>query len=308
MARTALWAPAHRVLQRSSNISALNASPNAAPSMDLGGHGIQDPRMPWNTGNSSAGAQAIGWYISGPHPVIDYVPSTLSTVAIAAAQVPVAGTPLVLVSSTGGGITVAAAAQFVLPSLNTVPSGSLLIDTAPAVIRYGSSDYTVFYDPATIVGRNIQILSVGDDHLASATVAGYDTYGYPLHETITLTNAGTAEGKKAFKWVSSITPAGTLSGANVSVGQGDVYGLPMLLNSIWSLTGFWNNAIVTGAGTPVVADTNAATATTGDVRGTYLVGGAASNGTRRLQLFMHPSLSQMVSLGMINGLVGVPQF
>jgi hypothetical protein len=298
------------VLQRSSNISALNASPNAAPSMDLGGHGIQDPRMPWNTGNSSAGAQAIGWYISGPHPVIDYVPSTLSSVAIAAAQVPVAGTPLVLVSSTGGGITVAAAAQFVLPSLNTVPSGSLLIDTAPAVIRYGSSDYTVFYDPATIVGRNIQILSVGDDHLATFTVAGYDTYGYPLHETITGSSGapGTAVGKKAFKWVTSVTPAGTLSGSNVSVGQGDTYGLPMLLNSIWSLTGFWNNLLVTGAGTPVIADTTAvATATTGDVRGTYLVG-SASNGPKRLQLFMHPSLSQMVSLGMVQGIVGVTPF
>lgn len=308
MARTALWAPAHRVLQRAPYPGIASPAPNAAPSLDAGGMGIQDARLPWNSANSATGAQAIGWYLAGPHPVIDAVPSTLSTVAISAAAVPTAGTPLVLVSSSGAGITVLSSSALVLPSLNTIPSGTLVIDSSPAVIRFGASDYTVFYDAGTSIARNIQIRSVGDDSGATFLVSGYDLYGYPMTERITGSSGapGTATGKKAFKFVTSIVPAGTLSGSNVSVGQGDTYGLPLLLNATTALMGFWNNLIITGAGTATVADTNAPTSVTGDVRGTYLVG-SASDGSKRLQVYQHPSVAQMQSLGLITGVFGKTQ-
>jgi hypothetical protein len=277
--------------------------------MDFLGAGIQDPRMPWNSANSSTGAQAIGWYLEGGHPVIDYVPSTLSIVSIAAAQAPTAGVALTLVSSTALGITVTATPTFVMPSLLTIPSGSLAIDGVPTYLRFGQQNYTVFYNPGTCVGRNVQVHSAGDDHLGTISIVGWDVYGYPMHETITLGNAATVQGKKAFKFIASATPAGTLSGSNIGVGQGDVYGCPIVLNAVTGLSGFWNNLIITGAGTAVAADTTSpATATTGDVRGTYLTG-SASDGTKRLQLVMHPSLGAVSAANaLVTGLVGVTQF
>lgn len=308
MARTALWAPAHRVLQRSPFPGINPSPPNASPSIDAGGSGIQDGRLPWNSANSSTGAQVLGFALSG-HPVVDAVPATLTGTAIAAAQVPVAATPMTLVSTTGAGITVLATAFQCLPSLLTIPVNTLVIETVPAYIRFGNSDYSVFYDVGTTIARNIQIVTLGDETAATFLVSGWDFYGYPMTERITGVNNSTATGKKAFKFVSSVVPAGTLSGSNVSVGQGDTYGLPLLLSATPSINGFWNNVIITGTGTPTAADaTSPATATTGDVRGTYLVGGGGgSNGTRRLQIFQRPSLGQMQSKGLIGGLFGVTQ-
>lgn len=306
MARTALWAPAHRVLQRSPFPGIASPAPNAAPSMDLGGSGFQDARLPWNSANSSTGAQVLG-FPSSNHPWVDAVPSTLSVVAIAAAQVPVAGTPLTLVSATGAGINVLATALQLMPSLNTIPVNALCIDAIPLYIRFGNGDYTAFYDVGTTTARNIQIASAGDDTGATFLVAGFDIYGYPMSERITGVSAGTAVGKKAFKFVTAVTPAGTLSGSNVNVGQGDTFGFPVLVSAITSLWGFWNNLIITGAGTVTAADaTTPATTTTGDVRGTYLVG-SASNNTKRLQIFQRPSIGQMQSKGFITGVFGVTQ-
>ena len=56
---------------------------------------------------------------------------------------------------------------------------------------------------------------------------------------------------------------------------------------------------------PKAVTTNPATATTGDVRGTYALQGSASNGTRRLVMLNHPTVG---NIGTAAGLAGVPQF
>lgn len=306
MARTAFWGPAHRVMQRLA-LGAGGGPPNAAPSLDMGGQGIQDSRLPWNMANSSKVGQVIGWMGAG-HPFLDFVPSTLSTTAIAAAQVPVSGTPLTLVSSTGGGITVSSSPTLLLPSLNTIPSGSLFIDSIPTYDRFGLTDFTTFYNAATMGARCITVTSVGNDSGATITIVGFDCYGYTIHQTLTMANAGAVTTTKAFKGIISATPSGTLSGSNVSLGQSDVYGLPIYsVSTSNQVTGFWNNLIITGAGTVVSGVTTTASATTGDVRGTYTVG-SASNGTKRLTVYLHPVLSNMITNGINNGLFGVPQF
>lgn len=306
MARTALWGPAHRVMQRMP-LGTSGGPPNAAPSLDMGGSGIQDTRLLWNSANSATGAQVIGWMGAG-HPLLDFVPSTLSTVAIAAAQVPVANTKLTLVSATGAGITVSSSATLMLPSGIIIPTGALFIDSIPVYNRFGTNDITALYSAGTMGARAISIASVGNDSAAVFNVVGWDIYGYLMHEAITGANAGTATGKKAFKALLSITPTGTLSGSNVSVGQSDVYGLPIFgVSTSNQVTGFWNNLIITGTGTVTSGVTTAATATTGDVRGTYLVG-SASNNTKRLTVYEHPVLANMVTNGLTNGIFGVPQF
>lgn len=311
-ARTAFWAPAHRVMGRVAPGSGAAAQPPwIAPSMDAVGNGYQDARWPWNQGSAASVPNVIGWYDPGCHPVLDVVPSTLTVTAIAAAQVPVAATPLTLVSSTGAGITVSSSATVMYPSGVSVPAGSLFIDSIPVYRNFGltsgSNEYanTICYDAATMLGRAVAIHSAGDDTGATFAVAGWDIYGYPQTETITGGNNATVNGKKAFKAIASITPAGTLSGSNVNAGQSDIFGLPMLATAQSAIQGFWNAIILNGVGTFVAADTTSpATATTGDVRGTY-VPASASNNTKRLTLYMHPSLSQMVTSGINIGMFGV---
>lgn len=315
-ARTAFWAPAHRVMARMPPGSGATAQPMfIAPSMDAVGNGVQDARWPWNNGNNATVPNVVGWYDLGSHPVLDLVPSALTTTAIAAAQVPTAGVALTLVSTTGAGITVTSSTTYMLPSGNTIASGSLFIDSVPVYRTFGptsgSSEYanTICYDAATMLGRAVAIRSVGDDSGATFAVVGYDIYGYPMTETITGSSGapGTANGKKAFKAITSITPAGTLSGSNVSVGQSDIFGLPILATAQSALQGYWNNLITYNVGTFVAAVlTSPATATTGDVRGT-LVPGSASDGSKRLTLFQHPSLSQMITSGINVGMFGVTQ-
>jgi hypothetical protein len=281
--------------------------PNAAPSADVGGSFLQDPRLQWNLANSSTGAQVIGWYTLAP--LIDEVPATLGTTSLAAAQVPVVNTPMTLVSTTGAGITVSTSAFTALPSGNVIPSGALYIDGLLDYIRFGTTDYTCVYDPTVMISRCLAVQSVGNDSGCTMSLVGYDVYGYVIHDTITMGSGSTVNTTKAFKVLTSATViSGTLSGSNVSIGCSDIYGMPIQCARASMIWGFWNNLIMAGAGTFTAAvTTSPATALTGDVRGTYLVG-SGSNGTKRLTLHVMPDPNLMASQNMTQGVAGVTQF
>ena len=121
------------------------------------------------------------------------------------------------------------------------------------------------------------------------TVAGYDIFGQPMTETITVgAGAVTGWGLKAWKYITSVTPNVT-DAHNYSVGTSDVFGLHGR-SLIWEDTRVaWDAATMTADTGWVAADTTTpATATTGDVRGTIQtsasgggsgIGGTASNGS-----------------------------
>lgn len=281
-------------------------NPDAGPSAFFGGVGIPDPRVGYNVTRQGG----IMWY--GTDVVaIDQVPSTISTTAVAAAQAPVAGTPLTLVSATGAGITVLASAVTVWASGNLIPAGALAIDGAPGLVQLGnlaqlSTGVTrcSAYDPTKAIARGLTITSVGNDSGATFLVSGYDLYGYPQTQLITGANAGAANSTKTWKFITSILPAGTLSGSNVSVGQNDIYGLPIYAPR-WGayVTLFWNNAAIAASTGFVAGDTTApATNITGDVRGTYAVQ-SASDGTKRLQMVLSPPVASTLTSA---GLFGQP--
>lgn len=285
-------------------------SGSRSPSLFDQGLGIMDPRAPYAynpgqaTGGSTVGDRgAYGWWGVTHIAICNQAPSTISAVAIAAAQVPVAGTALTLVSVTGGGITVST--SITSASSGATVTGLLAIDGAMTAVQNGVSGGNFFWDPTKAIARAVQITSVGDDSAATATVAGYDIYSYPMTETITLTNAGVATGKKAFKYIASITPAGTLSGSNVSVGQSDVIGFMLRSDLFQYLRIFWPDTTLIAANTGYTAavTTDPATATTGDVRGTYALP-VASNNTRRLVMFLQVPLA---NTGTAAGLVGITQ-
>jgi hypothetical protein len=252
---------------------------------------------------SAAGKVGYGWYTSNCF-VIDAVPSQLAAANIAAAQVPVAATAMTLVSSSGSGITVNS--SVVNPATGLTVTGLLAIDTAMAPVKFGTSTFeeVACWDPTKAIARNIRITSVGNDSTATFTVRGYDVYGIAMSETITGANAGIASGAKAFKYIASVTPAGTLSGSNASVGTGDVFGLPLRADLFPYTRIFWNNAAITAStGFTAAVTTDPATATTGDTRGTYAVQ-SASDGTKRLTVWVQPTLSALSS---VTGLLGITQ-
>lgn len=311
MARSALTAPAHVVAKRPA-LGNANSDPNLAPSMGYGGFGLQDHRLMFNTINSANGAQALGWFTFDSVPVVDQVPSTIATANIAALANAVSGTAMTLVSATGAGITVMASSFLALPSQTTVPSGTLAIDGLPGYIRFGMGDITAFHDPTKAIARAISITGVASGTGGAFAVVGFDLYGYPMHETITVgAGVNTVNGKKAWKFITSVTP-GFSDAHNYSVGTTDIYGFGMRVDQ-WNYADVYYGTppavLITASTGFVVADaTTPATATTGDVRGTYAAQ-SASDGTKKLQLFVGPTLAQSANAaGAAVGFFGVTQF
>jgi hypothetical protein len=102
---------------------------------------------------------------------------------------------------------------------------------------------------------------------AVLTVTGEDVYG---NEMVESSASGTSmTGKKAFKKITSVVPSANITGA--TVGSGDVLGLPVFLPATGFVLKELQDGAAATAGTLVAGDRTAggATATTGDVRGTY---------------------------------------
>lgn len=300
MARTALTAPAHTVAQRNPGSfgSASSVSPDLAPSLAYGGGGLQDPRLPYNKynnvsgGTSSVAAQIVGWASDGLACTCDQVPSTIATANIAALANVTSGTAMTLVSTTGAGITVMATALTAIPSLNVIPSGTLAIDGTPGVTRIGVRDVTGFYDPTTGISRAVSITGVSSGAGGAFKVSGYDWYGYPQTQTVTVASGvNTVNSTKTFKFITSVVPQFT-DAHNYSVGTADIFGFGMAADRFCYVDVYWVNVIQLVATFTAADATTPATLTTGDVRGTFTAG-SASDGTKRLQIFIAPSSSRL---------------
>ena len=125
------------------------------------------------------------------------------------------------------------------------------------------------------VPRNVVAAWTGT---AVLTVTGEDQYGKPMRES---SASGTSfTGKKAFKRVTGVTVSADVTG--LTVGTSKVLGRPVFVAGGNLVREFDDGSGVTN-GTFVAGDGAAATATTGDVRGTYSPN-ANPNGTKRWQL------------------------
>lgn len=277
---------------------------DTGPSLSWGGMGFLDPRFGFNQQAQSGQLAALG-FAGAMVEALNAIPTASAVNNIAASAVPVAGTAMTLTSTTTSVVNKLSTAVVGLASRQTIASGTLVLDTAPGTFTVGSGSSNIqFYSPASNLARAIKVVSAGNDGSAAFTVAGYDVYGYPMTEKITGGSAATVAGKKAFKFISSVTPSGTVSGSNVSVGTADVFGFPLRSAAFAQALIFYNSALIT-ATTGYVAYSNVtATSTTPDVRGTYAVQSAA-DGVKTLVVH------QMVSPGMVmsgsTGLFGATQ-
>lgn len=137
------------------------------------------------------------------------------------------------------------------------------------------------------LARCVTLTGVGGTVAVSFTVSGYDVYGQAMTQTLTgPAGATTVTTTKAFFYVTSVVGAGATTNT-VSAGTSDVMGLPYAITAFGHLGSInYNNAVVTASTGFVAAVTTTASATTGDVRGTYALQ-SASDGTKRLVAWMY---------------------
>ena len=148
----------------------------------------------------------------------------------------------------------------------------------------------LFLDPRQAVTRGLRIVGASGGSGGTFTVAGWDIYGMPMHETITVgAGAVTGWGIKAWKYIASITP--NFNDAHAyTVGTSDVFGFAYRSATWENADVYWNALSMTSATgwTGGLSLITTATATTADVRGTIQtsalgggsgIGATASSGT-----------------------------
>lgn len=157
----------------------------------------------------------------------------------------------------------------VIPAPATADADAIYNDLA------GNSAVTtaVNYEMDAKFGRNVGVTaSVATGANATVIVRGKDYLGQPMVETITVTNAnGTTQqvGKKAFKWIDSLTVGVVTTGATFDVGFGNVLGLPYKSQKL--VSELVNKEVPANAGTFVdgLATGTTQSVTSDDPRGTY---------------------------------------
>ncbi len=254
-----------------------------APNLGLG-WGLLDVRYGIKLGGSGGGSLVMTGFAPGAnYCVIDQIPSAVLTNNIAAGSNAVAGTALALVAAAGAGITILAAALFIPQTGLTVPAGTLVIDVAPANLTFGQNANVGVWDPTKAIARAVSITGDGASGGATFTVAGFDLYGQPQTETIVVGAAATQNGKKGWKFISSVT-ATTSDAHNYSVGTSDIYEFPLRADSYGYLDGAYGNIPITTPNFVAADTTSPATAATGSVRGTMNLGASPSDGVKRITM------------------------
>lgn len=166
------------------------------------------------------------------------------------------------------------------------------------------------WNAMTLVGRAVAVTAAASATATTATVNGYDSYGFPVTETITLSAGAQVSGKKAFKYIKSVVLNAADATHAYSVDTTDIFGLPIrsdsfgdvLVNYAASLTA---STLITAATNYVASDRTAATATTGDVRGTFA---AFTSATGANKLIIRQSPQAYMTTSANPGLYGVTQY
>jgi hypothetical protein len=172
---------------------------------------------------------------------------------------------------------------------NNVSVAATYTGAASATLAAGTGTTSVVRaDGVTVVQldcpRAVSItIGTGTITNRNVTISGYDYYGQAMSEVIATgtTQSTTVNGKKAFYQISGATVSGSVGGT-VAIGTTDVLGSPVRFTDRGYIDNVgWNNVLAEDAATVVVADTNTASTTTGDVRGT-ITPTSAADGAKRM--------------------------
>jgi len=176
------------------------------------------------------------------------------------------------------------------------------------------------WSPMALLSRAVSITAASGATYATATVNGYDIYGYPMSEAITISAGNTVNGKKAFKYIKSVVLSGGTADTThaYSVGTTAILGLPVRADSAAEVI---VNAAASQVALPIStgwgangflpADRTTPSATTGDVRGTIDVSNASgvnltpSTGTNKYSFRQVPTAYNVQTSA---GLFGLTQY
>lgn len=186
------------------------------------------------------------------------------------------------------------------PSAGYSAPGSTPLEHWP----YLAAGATWMFNPRETLARGVAILGTVGGSGGTFLVRGYDIYHNAMSEVITVgAGAVTGYGKKAFKYILSVTPQFT-NAFNYTVTASDVFGFHWR-SDLWEYTDVFYNGTFTSTSVGWLAadTTNPATTTTGDTRGTVQVstagggtqitGGAATNNVRRLTIMANATVQQL---------------
>lgn len=232
-----------------------------------------------------------------------------------------------VLSVLGSAVTLSAPMGATLPAAPVaLANGSARNDEPPvALAAYQTAGAAAVFDPRSGLARGVSVTAAAaGDAGATVTVAGLDIYMQPMAEVLAVAGAGITYGKKAFKYVTSVTPnkaGGGAAAGTFAVGTSDLFGLAMRSDAWEYLAIQWGGAGIGSNAGWVPADTTApATGTTGDVRGTLqlsaagpgatFVAGGAPDGIRRLIVSMRVPSDNLLYATAQNPapLFGTPQF
>lgn len=284
------------------------------PSLYDLGSGLADPRYQYAYDpGSPVGTQVKGFFDNMG--VCDYIPftATASAISISSNNAPVAGTALTLTPTASlGGITTTIIAPETGKSVSVIA-----IDSTAATLTFGSGGTVALWNPAAGTGRAVLVVNSSNANSEQYIVRGRDMYGFKMTETISAstTSTGSGQGRKAFKYIVSVTPstATTISATGVAVGFADIFGMPLKMPyvngvSVWvstSPTGA-GNLVTLSSGNAVIASTaTTQTSTMPDVRGTY-ASSIASNGSTATgfgptSTAVRVTIMQQITPWMVNG-------
>lgn len=170
----------------------------------------------------------------------------------------------------------------------TAVIGTAAFGTTTSVSGVEKLTAPVFLD----VPRAVSITSnnAADTSAFTARITGRDAYGQAMVETLAFNGAATVQGNKAFSIITSVRAihaSGTALTGACSVGTTTKLGLPVFVPSAGFVLREIQDGAVATAGTFAYGITTAggSTATTGDVRGTYIPN-SAPNGALTYELIV----------------------
>ena len=220
----------------------------------------------------------------------------------------------VITQLTGGSAGIGVAGTYQTNSNLTATSGTvtLAVQTPSQCVTPNNAQTPsdVTWNPMTLYGRAVAVTAASGATATTATVNGYDCYGFPMTEAITISAGAQASGKKAFKYIKSVVLNAADATHAYSVDTTDIFGLPIrsdsfgdvLVNYASSLTA---STLITAATSYVPSDRTVATTTTGDVRGTY---GAFTSSTGANKLVIRQSPQAYMAINANPGLFGIAQY
>ncbi len=284
------------------------------PSLYDLGFAALDPRYNFGYAPGAAvGSRIFGFY--GNAAVVDFVPTTLQTsaIAVSSATTPAAGAALTLASASSAVGTYAT--TIIAPETGQTSENLIAIDSTAQYVAFGQSGTIALWNPAGGTGRQITLTTAGNSSLdgGSWAIAGRDMYGFKMSETISVSSQAMTT-RKAFKYVSTVVAATTIGSTGIRIGFNDTFGLPLLATT--SGMGLQIRLIPTSSlqygnssGPINTGSTAAQTATSSDPRGTY-PSTTASNGTLRLQIVqtITPAMVSSITASDYSGMFGATHF